>query len=109
VSATLILGLLNVLNLYSMWRYGCTGQGIPELVFFALPFAAGLACAESPWFSALVMIIPVVLMPDRLIGWREMLVEYGTLYLGYLGLVLTGNAARKSLVMPMIMKLRPIK
>jgi hypothetical protein len=106
VSATLMLGLLNGLNLSNMLRYGCTRPAVSELLFVGLPFVAGLACAESPWFSAVVMIIPVIRMPNRLIGWGGFVVGYGALYLGYYGLVLAGKATRKSLLMPMIMKLR---
>lgn len=115
MSATLILGLLNVLNLYKgMWRPGCTGREIPQVLFLAIPFAAGLVSVEAPWFAAIVMAIPVVTGPDailsaRILGWQEVLFEYGMLYLGYFGLVLTGNAARKAVVMPLIVRLRSMK
>ena len=36
------------------------------------------------------MIIPVALTPYAL-GWREVLVEYGTLYLGYFGFAASGQ------------------
>jgi hypothetical protein len=107
--ATAVFGFLNVLNYYKgMGCPGCTGHEIPELLFFAFPFAAGIVSAEACWFPALVMSIPVVMFTAAWPrDWREWLIEYGMLYLAELGAVVMGQVFRKSLIRPLIGLLRP--
>jgi hypothetical protein len=106
VLLTIILGLINASNwCWGMYSPGCTGHEVPMLLLLAIPAGAGVLTPDPAWFTAVVMIIPPVMI-FRSDDLQEVLVGYVVFYLANVSLALTGKVVRQRVVLPLVAWLR---